>query len=118
MAGDSNVTAAAVNDLGDVAGFATNSRGNTEAFRLRSWREADHLDFPGATGTQAFGVNDGDEVGGDYMSTGSSATADGSDATDTPRTPHFRVSARSGSAVSAHPVVEGPAGQRWRAVST
>jgi hypothetical protein len=79
VAGDSNVTTATVNNLGDVAGFATNAAGNTEAFLLRSDGKLYRLNFPGATGgTQAFGVNDGDEVVGDYtMGTGNNATTDG-----------------------------------------
>jgi hypothetical protein len=78
VAGDSNVTAAAVNNLDDVAGFATNSGGTTEAFLLRSDGKLYRLDFPGASATQAFGVNDGDEVVGDYTEgTGNSATTHG-----------------------------------------
>jgi hypothetical protein len=64
--GDSNVTAAAINDLGDIAGFAANTAGNTEGFlRLPSGRVV-HLNAPGASMTQAFGVNNGDEVAGTY----------------------------------------------------
>jgi hypothetical protein len=76
--GDSNVTVAAINDEDDVAGFATNSAGTTEAFLLRSDGMHYRLNFPGAASTQAFGVNDGDEVVGSYMvGTGSSATTHG-----------------------------------------
>jgi len=76
--GDTNVTAAAINDLGDIAGFATNAAGNTEGYlELPSGRVL-HLDVPGATTTQAFGVNDGDEVVGDYtVGTGHNATTAG-----------------------------------------
>ena len=78
VSGDSNVTAAAINDLNDVAGFATNSAGNTEAFLLRSNGTLITLDVPGATSTQAFGVNNGDQVVGDYVDgTGSTATMHG-----------------------------------------
>ena len=78
VAGDSNVTAAGINNLGDVAGFATNSAGTTEAFLQRSDGKLYRLEFPGATATQAFGVNDGDEVVGDYTDgTGNSATTHG-----------------------------------------
>ena len=52
--------------VGDVAGFATNGAGNTEAFLLRSDGQVIHLNVPGASATQAFGVNNGDEVVGDY----------------------------------------------------
>jgi hypothetical protein len=78
VSGDSNVTAAAINNLNDVAGFATSSGGVTEAFLLRSDGKLVRLSFPGATSTQAFGVNDGDEVVGSYVDgTGSSATTHG-----------------------------------------
>jgi hypothetical protein len=78
VSGDSNVTVAAVNNENDVAGFATNSAGNTEAFLLRSDGKLYRLNFPGASATQAFGLNDGDEVVGSYtVGTGSTATTDG-----------------------------------------
>lgn len=78
VAGDSNVTAAGVNSANDVAGFATNSGGTTEAFLLRSDGKLYRLSFPGASATQAFGVNDGDEVVGDYtVGSGNSATTHG-----------------------------------------
>ena len=45
---------------------------------MRSDGKVFHLSVPGATATQAFGVNDGDEVVGDYTTgTGASATTDG-----------------------------------------
>jgi probable HAF family extracellular repeat protein len=68
--GDTNLTAAAINDLGDVAGFATNSAGATEGFLLRSDGKLFRLSFPGASATQAFGVNNGDEVVGQYTDSG------------------------------------------------
>jgi hypothetical protein len=76
--GDTNVTAAAINNLGSVAGFATNGNGVTEGFvKLPSGRVV-HLNVPGATTTQALGINDGDEVVGDYtVGTGSSAATTG-----------------------------------------
>jgi hypothetical protein len=78
VSGDSNVTVAAINNQGDVAGFATNSAGNTEAFLLRNDGKVLHLSFPGSTATQAFGVNDGDVMVGNYTDgTGSSATTHG-----------------------------------------
>lgn len=78
VAGDSNLTAAGINNQNDVAGFATNSAGATEAFLLRSDGKLYRLNFPGATATQAFGVNDGDEVVGDYtVGTGSTAKTHG-----------------------------------------
>ncbi len=78
VAGDNNVTASGINNLGDVAGFATNSAGNTEGFLRRAGGRVFHLNFPGASMTQAFGVNNGDEVVGTYTDgTGSSATTHG-----------------------------------------
>jgi hypothetical protein len=72
--GDTNVTAAAINGERDVAGFATNSAGVTEGYLERSDGRLFRLDVPGASATQAFGVNDGDEVVGDYtVGTGNSA---------------------------------------------
>jgi hypothetical protein len=74
VAGDTNVTAAAINNFGDIAGSATNSAGATEGFLLRSDGKLFRLDVPGASSTQAFGLNDGDEVVGAYMvGSGSSA---------------------------------------------
>ena len=74
VAGDSNVTASAISDLGDVAGFATNSAGKEEGFLRFPNGNVVHLNVPGATTTQALGVNSGDEVAGDYtVGTGSSA---------------------------------------------
>jgi len=78
VSGDTNVTAAAINNLGDIAGSATNAAGSTEGFLLRSDGKVFHLDVPGASSTQAFGVNDGDEVVGAYMvGSGSNATTYG-----------------------------------------
>jgi hypothetical protein len=66
VSGDTNITAAAINDLGDIAGFATNAAGNTEGFlKLPSGRVV-HLNVPRASSTQALGVNNGDEVVGTY----------------------------------------------------
>ncbi len=76
--GDSNLTASGINDLGDVAGFATNADGTTEAVLLRSDGKVFHLEVPGATATQAFGVGNGDEVVGQYtVGTGSGAQTHG-----------------------------------------
>ncbi len=78
VSGDTNVTVSAINDLGDVAGFASNASGVTEAFLLRSDGHLTKLSFPGASSTQAFGVNDGDVVVGDYqVGSGSTATMHG-----------------------------------------
>ncbi len=78
VSGDTNVTASAINNLGDIAGIATNSAGNTEAYLVRHGGQTIHLNVPGSSSTQAFGVNDGDEVVGDYtVGTGSGAQTDG-----------------------------------------
>lgn len=78
VAGDTNVTATSINHPGDVAGFATNAGGAIEGFAKLADGRTVHLDVPGATTTQALGINDGDEVVGDYMvGTGSSATTAG-----------------------------------------
>jgi hypothetical protein len=74
VAGDTNVTAAATNNLGDIAGFASSAAGKTEGFLELPTGRVVHLQVPGATTTQAFGVNDGDEVVGDYtVGSGNSA---------------------------------------------
>jgi len=72
--GDTNVTAAAINDHGDIAGFADNAAGNTEAFLKLDTGRVVHLNVPGAASTQALGVNNGDEVVGTYT-TGSGSNA-------------------------------------------
>ena len=78
VSGDTNVTAAAINNLGDIAGIATNAAGTTEGFLKLPSGKVVHLEVPGSTTTQALGVNDGDEVVGDYtVGTGSSATTTG-----------------------------------------
>lgn len=63
--GASSVTAAAINNGGDVAGFATES-GKVVGFLKRNHGKVFTLKVPGATMTQAFGVNDGDVVVGAY----------------------------------------------------
>jgi hypothetical protein len=78
VSGASSVTATAINNLGDVAGFDTNAAGATEAFLLPAGGRVIHLSYPGAGATQAFGINDGAEVVGSYtMGTGSNATTHG-----------------------------------------
>lgn len=78
VSGDTDVTAAAINDLGDVAGFAKNSAGTVEAFLKQSNGRLIRLNFPGASATQAFGVNNGDEVVGQYtLGSGTNAETHG-----------------------------------------
>lgn len=68
-----SLTATAINNRGDVAGFYTVAGGMTDAF-LKTAHHFITLAVPGASMTQAFGVNDSREVVGSYTTgTGSSA---------------------------------------------
>jgi len=69
-----SLTAAAINNRGDVAGFYNKTSKQVDAFlKLHSGRFIT-LAYPGASMTQAFGVNDSDEVVGTYTrGTGNSA---------------------------------------------
>jgi hypothetical protein len=72
--GATSLTASAINNAGDITGFFTNSAGVVKAFLLYPDGKLITLAFPGATMTQAFGVNDSREVVGTYTDgTGSSA---------------------------------------------
>jgi hypothetical protein len=73
-----SLTAAAINDRGDVAGFYTNPRtGNMDGFLL-SYGHFKDLAVPGASATMALGVNNLDEVVGTYTAgTGSNAVMHG-----------------------------------------
>ena len=73
-----SLTAAAINDLGQVAGFYTNpATGNTDGFLLSHGHFTD-LAVPGASATNALGVNNYDEVVGTYtVGSGSSAVMHG-----------------------------------------
>ncbi|MGD0241301.1 MAG: hypothetical protein ABSB59_13375 [Streptosporangiaceae bacterium] len=65
-AGVTSLTAAAINDRGDVAGFYTNPRtGNTDGF-LKAGHSFIDLAVPGASATTALGVNSHDEVVGAF----------------------------------------------------
>jgi hypothetical protein len=73
-----SLTATAVNARADIAGVYTDAAGNTDGFIKYFSGGFTTLQFPGATATQALGVNDSDEVVGFYMDgTGSSATTHG-----------------------------------------
>jgi len=73
-----SLTAAAINNHGDVAGFYTDSRGVTDAFLDYASGKFRTLDYPGASATQALGLNDHDEVVGFYTDgTGNNATTHG-----------------------------------------
>lgn len=73
-----SLTAAAINDTGDVAGFYTSpATGNTDGFLLRHGRFTD-LSVPGSSSTMALGVNRHDEVVGSYtVGSGNSAVMHG-----------------------------------------
>ena len=73
-----SLTAAAINDRGDVAGFYTGHGGKTDAFLRTAAGQFITLAYPGATVTNAFGVNGSDEVVGAYTDgSGNSATTHG-----------------------------------------
>jgi Cu/Zn superoxide dismutase len=73
-----SLTAAAINNAGDVAGFYAGPGGKTDAFLSRAGGQFTSLAYPGASATQAFGVNDSDEVVGVYTDgSGNSATMHG-----------------------------------------
>jgi hypothetical protein len=77
-AGVTNLTAAAINDAGDVAGFYVNSAGTTDGFLKTHHGQFIGLAVPGAASTMALGVNNLDEVVGVYtVGSGSSAQMHG-----------------------------------------
>ena len=69
-----SLTAAAINNHGDVAGFYNKTSTKVDAFLRLSNGRFITLAVPGAAMTQAFGVNDSDEVVGAYT-TGSGSNA-------------------------------------------
>ena len=73
-----SLTAAAINDEGDVAGFYVNAAGTTDGFLKTHRGQFITLAAPGASSTMATGVNAFDEVVGVYMvGSGSTATMHG-----------------------------------------
>ena len=73
-----SLTAAAINDQGDVAGFYTGPGGKTDAFYRTAAGRFTTLAYPGASATNAFGINGSDEVVGAYTDgSGNSATTHG-----------------------------------------
>lgn len=66
VSGATSVTAAAINNRGDIAGFDSDAQGNVASFLLGRWGHETTLAYPGASSTQALGVNDSDEVVGVY----------------------------------------------------
>jgi hypothetical protein len=86
-----SLTATAINNRGDVAGFFDGRGGVTDAFLKTSGGQFIKLAYPGAAMTQAFGVNDRDEVVGAYT-TGSGNAAKSFGFTWSPRTGWTSVS--------------------------
>ena len=73
-----SLTAAAINDEGNVAGFYTNSAGTTDGFLKTHHGQFIDLAAPGAASTMALGVNARNEVVGTYtVGSGSSAVMHG-----------------------------------------
>jgi len=64
--GATSVTASAINNRDDIAGFYTNGAGVTESFVRHWFGRRTTLVYPGASATQAFGINDSGEVVGTY----------------------------------------------------
>ena len=78
MPGATSLTATAVNTWGTVAGFYTNAKGTVDAFLRFHSNKVVTLAVPGASMTQAFGLNDSDEVVGTYTTgTGNNAVTHG-----------------------------------------
>jgi hypothetical protein len=72
-----SLTAAGINNYGNVAGIYTNAAGTTDGF-LKVGHTFIGLAVPGASSTMALGVNDHDEVVGTYtVGSGSSAVMHG-----------------------------------------
>jgi probable HAF family extracellular repeat protein len=76
--GATSLTATAVNNWGTVAGFFTNAKGTVDSFLKWHNNKVVTLAVPGASATQAFGINDNNEVVGTYTTgTGNSAVTHG-----------------------------------------
>ena len=74
----SSVTAAAINNSDDVAGFFTNAKGAVDGFLHTARGRTYTLAYPGASMTQALGVNDFREVVGVYtVGSGNNAVTHG-----------------------------------------
>lgn len=72
-----SLTATAINNPGDVAGFYNKTSSQVDAFLLRDGHFFT-LAVPGAAMTQAFGINDHDEIVGTYtVGSGSNAATHG-----------------------------------------
>ncbi len=72
--GAMSTTAAGINNRGDITGFYVNGKGVTKSFLMTRDGWVKSLAYPGATMTQAFGLNDFREVVGAYtIGTGNAA---------------------------------------------
>jgi hypothetical protein len=65
--GITNPTAAGINNKNDIAGFGTDSTGQTVGFLLKRGGHVTILNVPDSASTTALGVNDNDEVVGVYQ---------------------------------------------------
>ncbi|MGO9751485.1 MAG: hypothetical protein ACLP8S_02560 [Solirubrobacteraceae bacterium] len=78
IAGATSVTATAINNGDDIAGFETTSSSAMLGFVQLRGGKVLTLSVPGASQTQAFGINDGDVVVGTYtVGTGNNVTTHG-----------------------------------------
>jgi hypothetical protein len=90
-----SLTATAINNRGGVAGFYDGRHGVTDAFLKTAFGNFITIAYPGAAMTQAFGVNDHEEVVGAYtMGSGNNAKTFGF--TWSPRDGFMTVSAPMG----------------------
>jgi len=73
-----SLTAAGINNRGDVAGFYTTTGGTVDAFLKLAGGHFTTIAVPGASATNAFGLNDNDTVVGTYtVGTGANAATHG-----------------------------------------
>jgi hypothetical protein len=76
--GATSLTATGINNGGATDGFYTTAGGATDAFLQFHHGRTITIAFPGASATQAFGLNDNDEVVGTYtVGTGNNAVTHG-----------------------------------------
>jgi hypothetical protein len=76
--GATTLTATGINNLGTTTGFYTNKAGATKSFIQLHHGRTFTFAFPGASATQAFGLNDVGEVVGTYnVGTGNNAVTHG-----------------------------------------
>jgi probable HAF family extracellular repeat protein len=67
VSGAASKSATGINNLGDIVGVATTPGGTTTYSWLLKNGHMSTYQFPGGSDTQAFGVNDHDEIVGTYM---------------------------------------------------